>query len=229
MSAALDASGMLVVRGTSASDHIVVTEYTTRAFSKLGPLLRHVFRVVHNGQTELYSELTGVKGIAVYGDDGDDFINIEGSKLPCRVFGGGGKDTIITGSGNDFVAGDNDRDATGAWAETTGAGDADYIDTGAGNDTLMGDAVGDVLRGGVGDDQIEGGAGRDNIDAGAGNDAIFARDGKGGDMVNGGDGFDLVLYDQPGIRHGPGFVVRPIAGDILTNTEGTIPEGVFVK
>jgi FG-GAP-like repeat/RTX calcium-binding nonapeptide repeat (4 copies) len=84
-------------------------------------------------------------------------------------------DTLIGGSGNDFISG---RKAS------------DSLDGGLGNDSIYGGKGLDTLTGGSGDDILFGGRGTDNLDGGEGNDSLYG--GKANDTLLGGLGDDFL-------------------------------------
>ncbi len=88
----------------------------------------------------------------------------------------GGRDYIITGSGNDKINGN--------------AGD-DYVRGGAGNDLLFGDSGNDRLYGDDGNDTIYGGTGHDSLYGNNGNDELYGGDGN--DQLFGHDGNDILV------------------------------------
>ena len=126
-----------------------------------------------------------------------------------RIFGGGGNDTLIGGTGDDELR----------WRprqrRTRRAGDGSTFEGSApGNNILHGDAGNDVLSGGIGHDilygehgqrclygnavrnggfgsvegdLLDGGGGDDSVYGSDGNDTIFALDGKDYVRANGGD------------------------------------------
>lgn len=107
-------------------------------------------------------------GVAVFSLDGDD-----------TLIGGSGADWLYTDAGNDSVH--------------AGAG-ADTIDGGAGADYLKGQAGNDSIVGGTGADTLTGDAGADTVDGGADNDSIAG--GSGSDSLLGGDGDDNIRGDN---------------------------------
>ena len=88
--------------------------------------------------------------------------------------GGGGRDTLEGGAGDDILE---------------GRGGKDTLDGGAGDDILKGGKGADSLAGGAGDDLLKGGGGRDTLEGGAGDD-----------ILTGGRGADTFVQDfsQPG-------------------------------
>ena len=118
--------------------------------------------------------------------------------------GRSGDDTLIGGSGNDYLNGERGDDLI------LGNDGNDYLEGGQGNDTLLGGTGndklvggqgedllvagdgGDRLDGGQGDDTLEGGSGIDFLEGGQGNDRLIA--GGGADLADGGSGFDTAVY-----------------------------------
>ncbi|MRU15509.1 hypothetical protein FDP25_08720 [Roseovarius sp. A21] len=94
---------------------------------------------------------------------------------PGRILSGSdGPDSMVGGTGNDFIRAD--------------AGE-DTIEGGAGNDSLVAGSGSDLVRGGPGDDNIPGKAGNDTIYGDDGNDQLGGSDGF--DLIFGGEGHDL--------------------------------------
>jgi Ca2+-binding RTX toxin-like protein len=82
-------------------------------------------------------------------------------------------ENLITGSGNDTVAGDQH---------------ANLLSTGGGHDDVFGDEGDDLIDGGGGNDDLEGGFGDDHVRGGAGNDYVGGDDGD--DVLEGNAGND---------------------------------------
>ncbi|MEG5067476.1 calcium-binding protein, partial [Microcoleus sp. B3-A4] len=99
----------------------------------------------------------------ILGDEGKNLVGTDDS------------DTLIGGSGNDFISA---RKAS------------DSLDGGAGNDSIYGGRGLDTLTGGDGDDILFGGRGTDSLEGGAGNDSLYG--GKGNDTLLGGAGDDFL-------------------------------------
>src|SRR5690606_38435306 len=107
-------------------------------------------------------------------------------------------ENLITGSGDDTVAGDER---------------ANLLSTGAGSDEVFGDAGDDVIDGGAGNDDLQGGLGDDHVRGGTGNDYVGGDDGDdvlagnggndhldgylGADLMTGGSGADA-FFIRPG-------------------------------
>ncbi|MEP6487929.1 DUF4347 domain-containing protein [Microcoleus vaginatus GB2-A3] len=94
-------------------------------------------------------------------------------------------DTLIGGSGNDFISGRKASDSLDG-----GAGD-DSIYGGRGLDTLTGGSGSDILFGGRGADSLEGGEGNDSLYAGKGDDTLLG--GFGDDFLSGENGNDFMI------------------------------------
>lgn len=170
--------GLLVIVGTDGADLVSVQREDQE-------ILVHL-----NGQTTRFRR-EDVTEIKVRAMDGDDEINIGSSvKIDARIWGGGGDDEIVCGSGNDTVQGD------------------------AGDDWIIGRNGDDLLFGGRGQDRINGRRGRDYLHGGADDDRL--RDIRGRNVFHGGAGRDTGLVDpallgssvesrRMFVRHGPGL------------------------
>jgi hypothetical protein len=127
--AALQMQGdTLVVGGTSGDDSILV-------------LPAQGTSVLLNG--ERYDGFTGVQRVIVFGQDGDDVIQVTGGVgIPAELYGGAGDDVLIAGSGGSL------------------------LDGGSGDDVLRGGLGRDLLIGGAGSDNLTGANGEDILIAG---------------------------------------------------------------
>ena len=137
---------------------------------------------------------TEVETLKVDLGDGDDLLDASSYHTGLEVDGGGGRDYILTGTGNDSIDGGAGRDTINAGAGDDlvyGSSQDDSINGGAGNDTLIGDSGNDHLDGGAGDDSILGLNGDDAIYGGDGDDIVNT--GNGADSVYGGDGADWMI------------------------------------
>jgi len=164
---------LLDVRGTDCNDQIEVVE------DEGG-----IVRVTVNGATRYYSGLTGIRVLALGGNDtvrlvgltastlvrgGDGNDNIDGTGVcvaHLELYGDAGNDDLRGGAASDYLSGGDGNDVLRG-----GAGN-DWILGGAGKDTLFGDDGNDVLSGGDGDDVLKGGAGDDWLVRGPGNDNL---------------------------------------------------------
>ncbi len=143
--------------------------------------------------------------------DGDDTIDMEIQVLNAIMLGGDGDDTILAGSGHDYILGGADHDRIyggnghdyiaggtgqdriwGAAANDTvyGGGNHDTIKGGAGADTLFGDNGNDRIDGGIEGDTLDGGAGNDTLNGGFGGDTIYGRGDD--DFIYGGSADDTI-------------------------------------
>jgi Ca2+-binding RTX toxin-like protein len=163
----------------------------------------------HNGNDELHGgtgddELHGGSGIdtAVFSTSEEVQASLLGSGYGWSL--GLGFDllhdieNLITGSGDDIVAGDE-----GANLLSTGAGQ-DKVDGDEGDDVLLGGSGNDDLDGGFGNDLVRGGPGHDHVMGGNGNDVLQGDGGDddlygsfGADLMTGGSGADA-FYVNPG-------------------------------
>src|SRR5204863_10020459 len=104
---------------------------------------------------------TGFNTITIYGQAGNDDLEVAGSVKKSAAFvGSAGNDRMQGGAGNDMLFGN------------------------AGNDRLFAGGGDNILIGGAGNDKLYGGAGRDLLIGGDGRDQLFA--GAGGDILVGG-------------------------------------------
>jgi Putative Ig domain/PKD domain/RTX calcium-binding nonapeptide repeat (4 copies) len=130
--AELQPGGVLVVVGTSGDDQILFSR------ARNDP---NAVRLTINGQR--VGIFPGVTRIVAFGQAGDDFIALTGSRaVPAELYGGAGNDVLLGGAGPDILVG------------------------GAGNDLLLGKQGRDLLIGGPGSDILVGGPGGDILIAG---------------------------------------------------------------
>jgi len=127
--------------------------------------------------------VASANGEQLYGTSfNDQLTGVTGSNT---LYGDGGDDLLVAGSGNN-------------------SGKGDYLYGGSGNDTLTGGVAADylianegndLLTGGDGNDTLVAGAGSDTLQGGAGNDRLEAINGNPGlATMEGGDGDDLFAY-----------------------------------
>jgi hypothetical protein len=174
---------------------------------------------------------------SIFGGDGNDYINGEGSLWYIYGFGFGG-DYIDGEDGRDRISGDDGDD------EIHGGAGNDRLDGGGGNDSLYGEEGNDVLYGGDGDDFLDGGDDNDTLDGGPGTDHLI---GGGGDDIfylrrgQAGDGPEPEIVEctqNPGetgrvllLRAGGLGFPRGTPSGTFTNTTVEIPDpgggGVF--
>lgn len=97
----------------------------------------------------------GAETTKMWGDGGNDFLEVKAGQGEVTLEGGDGNDILIGargknalngGSGNDSIRGSDEVDTI------DGGGEADVVDAGAGNDQIIGGKGADYLKGGVGDD-----------------------------------------------------------------------------
>jgi Ca2+-binding RTX toxin-like protein len=105
-----------------------------------------VLRVSEDGVLLQSVSLSGVTGIRVYGNDGNDSIDFSGNSIygyPAMTLNGGsGNDSIVGGIGNDVIQGlggnDYIEDRAGNDVVDAGVGDDHLIGSNSGSDTLYG-------------------------------------------------------------------------------------------
>jgi len=126
-----------------------------------------------NGETRFYSGLSGIRVLAL---GGNDEVRLEGLTASTLVDGGSGNDEI---DGSKVVKARLELHGGSGNDELRGGAAADYLSGGSGKDKLYGNAGADVLYGGEGDDWLNGGSGDDwlvngpgcdSLDGGPGND-----------------------------------------------------------
>lgn len=244
-------TGTLTVNGGDLADVVTLdVQGGTTLVAQLGP-------------DPLFFPATGVQRVELRTGGGADVVNVgagvavplliemgggnnryaSASAAPATIRGGGGRDTIVGGPGNDLIEtfGGADQISAGAGNDTvdTGSG-GDSVDGGPGNDsllggdgadslaggddndTLVGRAGNDVLMGGPGADRLFGEAGNDAIMGGGGNDRLFggADDDElsgaaGNDSLDGGDGADRLFGGD-----GTDTLLGGLGGDTLDGQGG---------
>lgn len=148
-----------------------------------------------------------VSRIIFNGDAGDDSL-LDMTALPIDMNGGDGSDTLavsadtnfvltdtlLTGQGNDTLAGIETVSITGGISANTinasGASIKLIAFGGGGNDVITGSLVNDEIDGGDGADTLNGSGGNDTVTGGSGNDWVMG--GSGTDFCDGGAGDDKV-------------------------------------
>jgi hypothetical protein len=126
------------------------------------------------------------------GGEGNDRIDASAMIVRCELYGGGGDDTVIAGSADDY-----------ACAST-------------GNDVVRGNAGNDLLCGRVGDDVVSGGAGHDTLTGDEGVDVVSG--GGGNDLVLGGSLYKDPVEGAPDtLKGGAGHdtAVRNAEADLI--------------
>jgi hypothetical protein len=194
-----------VVNGTEASDWISVS-YSNH------PLTGQRITVTRNYETPYIAFLSAGQPLQIRGLGGNDYIRFSGS-LGVGMYGGPGNDTVVGGSGADFVCGeDNDDQLDGGMGADmliggNGNDTADYSTRTANltirmdqasndgqpgeNDNVTNDTEG--VKGGWGNDLIVGNANNNFLYGYAGMDTIRA--GGGMDYVYGGENNDQLHAD----------------------------------
>jgi Ca2+-binding RTX toxin-like protein len=152
---------------------------------------------------------------ALQGGDGND--RLIGGLGDDFLFGGTGNDILVGGAGNDLLDGGEGIDTADYSSDTDGVtvdlgtgianGNGIGRDTltgvenvigGSGDDVLIGNALANVLDGGLGDDRIIAGAG-DTVIGGEGDDTIEVQTGVGDAAgIDGGAGRDTVTLTGTG-------------------------------
>jgi RHS repeat-associated protein len=150
----VEAPSAYVIRGTEASDLIVIREQSN------GTLL-----ITINGRTNRV-QLAPDQALDVQALGGHDQVLLFGLTRSATVDGG---------SGNDLINASGVTRATSGLTLRGGAG-TDILIGGAGNDHLFGGAGSDLLFGGDGNDRLVGGAGIDLLVGGRGSDELIQGD-----------------------------------------------------
>ena len=130
---------------------------------------------------------------------------IKGGIGADRLDGGSGADTLQGGLGNDVylvdATGDVITEAANAGTDevqtalatyTLGTNLENLTGTASTGQTLTGNALANVIKGGVGFNTLDGGAGNDTLLGGSGSEYLVG--GAGADQIDGSGGFDVVLY-----------------------------------
>jgi Ca2+-binding RTX toxin-like protein len=160
-------AGVLTVTGDSLDNTIEVSR------NAAGNLLVNGGAVSITGGTPT---VANVSRINIFGLGGHDTLTLNeatGALPAAQIFGGSGNDTIMGGSGGDFLFGDSGNDTL------LGKGGFDFLFGGADNDTLTGGDADDQAFGQAGDDRMiwnpgddtdlnEGGAGDDTVEVNGG-------------------------------------------------------------
>ncbi|PVZ57188.1 heme peroxidase [Pseudomonas sp. B1(2018)] len=149
----------------------------------------------------------GTANDTLNGGDGND--TLMGGAGNDVLTGGAGNDAMVGGAGNDTFrvdsVGDLVTEAAGEGSDsvqttlasyTLGANVENLLYTGTGNFTGNGNALNNVMTGGVGNDTLNGGDGNDTLLGGAGNDVLTG--GAGNDAMLGGAGNDTFRVDSAG-------------------------------
>ena len=191
--------GVLLVEGTGGPERIRVWEF------REGKLEYTVLitPIPYAGTAEFHDiPGEGVRLVSVRALGGDDVVDVRSSpldpgsfplRLPTRVDGGVGNDTVYGSRARSFITGGFGNDAI------YGSDADDWINGGWGNDTISGGSGNDVIFGDRGDDSLAGDFGNDRLSGGPGNDRLgrlpvgpLAGE-VGNDFMNGGDGVDRIF------------------------------------
>ncbi len=137
---------------------------------------------------------TNVQHIVLIGANTDDNITYQGDDLGAAIFGNGGNDTIqvVDGTGQSTVFGGDGNDMI-----QVGGNSNTIISGGNGDDTvvLFGSGSGELIDAGNGNDTVvnEGFLQNSTILGGNGNDTIINDGVMINDVVNGGNGNDILI------------------------------------
>lgn len=189
-----------------AADSILMTSDTLLSLEGLPTLTESVVASDGNNSAGWSIDDPAVAtsiGSAIYGVSTDHFVGTAGND---HYFIDSAKDTIAesASAGTDHVATTLDKYTLGANLENLthiGLGDfagtgnalANIITGGVGHDTLLGLDGNDTLNGGGGDDSLQGGNGADALNGGDGKDMLLG--GWQGDTLDGGTGDDRLIGD----------------------------------
>ena len=179
-------------------------------------------------------------GVENFSGTGNALVNIiRGGVGDDVIVGGAGADTMVGGAGNDIYAvtdvGDVVVELAGQGSDTVWTSLLSYTLTanvenltysGAGNFSGTGNALANIIRGGVGNDTLTGGAGNDTLVGGLGNDTFMFGAGFGNDSVTGFDanpagGQDLLNIAALGVT-AANFAANVTIADVGTDTLVTI-------
>ena len=151
-----------------------------------------------NGKVQSFSAEQSAR-LVIDGGEGNDDIIADGSVTAgLFITGGKGDDTIVGGSGNDFIIDSYGRNTIKGQAgnDSIISGGLDLPSASAQDSAFSGG----ILLGGDGNDYIEGSRGSDFIDGGAGNNVIYGLDGNdtisagyGRNYIDGGRGDDTII------------------------------------
>lgn len=203
-------NGTLFVVGTGAADSIVLYASPPHA---PGHYVVSIRAAADNAPVEeLRFPAAGVSAVSVRALAGDDTVRLDALnerdqdvRVPSRIDGGPGNDTLVGTDARDFIRGGFGNDlivAKGGGDWVDGGGGLDDLRGGDGNDSVYGGQGHDSVYGEAGHDRLHGGAGDDHVgspgsagDAAQapepGNDLLFG--GSGEDWMSGGAGTDRVF------------------------------------
>src|SRR4051812_45632512 len=158
------ANGEMQIFGTDADDVIVI---------RLDADDPNLLVIEDNDVSTFYEKRQlslDVFAFFIEGFDGNDLLQIDESngkiRIGVQIQGDAGDDTIIGGSGNDFIVGSDGNDSL------IGGGGTDFFFGGLDDDEIFGGDGRDHIRGGEGDDTLNGNNGNDDILGEVGDDVI---------------------------------------------------------
>ena len=175
------ASGVLSVYGDSLDNTIEVSRNAAGSLLVNGGAVA----IVGGAATVANTSLINLFGLS--GNDSLSLNEANGALPKANLFGGGGQDTLIGGSGADLAFGQSGNDTI------LGRGGADMLFGGSNNDTLTG---------GDADDQVFGQSDVDRMIWNPGDDTDLNEGGLGTDTVevNGGNGAEVLTTTSNGTR-----------------------------
>jgi Ca2+-binding RTX toxin-like protein len=175
------AAGVLNVFGDSGDNTVTVSRDSAGAILVNGGAVSIV------GGTPMVANTASIQAFGLAGNDTITISEINGALPKAKLFGGGGNDTLIGGSGADQVFGQSGDD------DLQGKGGSDFVFGGSGNDELTG---------GDGDDLAFGQNGSDEMIWNPGDDTDLNEGGGGVDTVtvNGGNGDEQFTTTANGTR-----------------------------
>jgi Ca2+-binding RTX toxin-like protein len=151
---------------------------------------------------------TGGIGVALYGGDGDDTLempSVNGLHANGILDGGDGNDTILSGSYNSMSRGGAGNDTITSTGNAYGGAGDDVITSTAGDvyhAAYFGDGGNDTLNGSETDDLMGGGSGADVIYGNGGNDLLYSATADGSNYVFGNTNGLLITQEaDTGIEH----------------------------
>lgn len=197
LSASLLDSGVLILRGSSTADAIVVEAGQVPGQVRLFGVADVADGTVFSGVTSVRADLGAghdsfsVRGQARAADNSFLGFTVRGRSGADQISGGAGNDRLLGGTGNDTLAGGAGRDTL-----IGGHGD-DTLSGGAGSDRLFGNDGNDTLSGGNGHDHMTGGRGQDSLLGGNGRDLFGGPRAERMDYADGDEGWSPDLQTNP--------------------------------
>ncbi|MDH1263226.1 peroxidase family protein [Pseudomonas sp. GD03944] len=194
----VDSASDTVNEGTNAGSDLVRTALGSYT---LGANVEHL---TYTGSGNFVGVGNGLDNV-ITGGIGNDVLSGAGGN--DTLAGGAGNDVMMGGTGNDTyeVDGSGDlvvesagegtdlvRTALGAYTLANNVENLTY--TGTGDFTGVGNALANILVGGIGNDNLNGGSGNDTLEGGAGDDLLDG--GVGNDAMSGGAGNDTYVVNS---------------------------------